>query len=278
MKKNPRRKRTKADRQAAMPKTVEGSAEAAVTTGLAERIEESLTAKTPSPITDPPPVAPAPPPTLERPTPKAGQVWSSNGGKAERKYIRIAEVRRLPQPDIGYVNAVRIAADGTRLRDTVLRGEYQKTMLTQAGEMEVVYQYESTITETVTLDMSTDSAEKAREKKAMSSNHTETVPTAKKVVPGIFPKKSKAAKPAKKAAPKKTNGEPHELKDELILSYARVLILRGQARYSKHEKGYSFIKRERDGSSAKAEDPNKTLEDAKFNSEPLKKKTSKKAN
>jgi hypothetical protein len=161
---------------------------------------------------------PAPAPTVPAPRPERGQVWSAPSPSNGRLYIRIAAVR-LPKSDAPYATSVRITPDGTRLLDTILKREYLRTMLDPGTRaMPINYTFEPTLTaETETLDMSTNSPEEGQEN-PMSTNPTETVPTAATVpapkttkkVPGIPSPK------ATRIATMKANPTPENITNVLL--------------------------------------------------------------
>jgi hypothetical protein len=138
------------------------------------------------------------------PRPERGQVWSAPSPSNGRLYIRIAAVR-LPKSDAPYATSVRIALDGTRRLDTILKREYLRTMLDPGTRaMPANYTFEPTLTAvTETLDMSTNSPDEGQEN-PMSSNPTETVPTAATVPAPTKTKKTPGIPSPKKAA--KSNG------------------------------------------------------------------------
>lgn len=191
---------------------------------LAARMAASLAAKASlqapleaSPAPPVPELGQAPPSTVpviapDRPKPASGQVWSAVSPTNGRLYVRIVAVRQ-PATDAPYVTAVRIAPDGTRLLDTILKREYQRTSLDPATRaMDTAYVFEPTITaETETLDLSTSSAASGAEETPMSTNHAETVPTAttappmkKAALTAMVKAKAAAPKPVKVATPKAT--------------------------------------------------------------------------
>lgn len=241
------------------------------TTGLASRIETSLSKKSPPSVPFHPPaeieqaLAPKPAPlapaivappveVAPRPKPAAGQVWSakSNGG---RRYIRILAVR-LRNTEDSYVNAIEIGADGSRLRKSTaspFRAEPLDHKLVR-GEMDLAYSFEAALTETLVPPTEENDTNGIAE-----SDSRETTMSATKK----NPTKKTTAKPAAAKAPKaeKKAAAPKSDKTTFCLFYATKMVYTGKATIKGHEtrEGVLHAKLDRDGKTIYAPDPEKSL-------------------
>ena len=225
-----KKQRTKADRQAEQRARYEASKVAPAADGLAERMEASLAAKA---AKAPPPAVPnddekvipgvagkveaaiaakihAADTPAPRPAPAIGQVWSAQkNGEGARNYIRIVAIEN------GFALSVRITEGGVRIITEVLKREALRSALV-GGVMPSCYRYEPTVSETETLDLSTERPDKGEEN-PMSANHSTSTATK---VPGIPSTKKQLRATLKAVKTEKAVKTPKVPKEKKAAEYA----------------------------------------------------------